>query len=54
MAEHRLGSALVVRKGKLVGVFTVTDACRVLAGWLREMGAEVEGDGLIADWKLRG
>ena len=27
---------------------------RVLAGWLREMGAEVEGDGLIADWKLRG
>jgi hypothetical protein len=26
---------------------------RVLAGWLREMGAEVEGDGLIADWRLR-
>lgn len=26
---------------------------RVLASWLREMGAEVEGDGLIADWKLR-
>ena len=26
---------------------------RVLAGWLREMGAEVEGDGLIADWKRR-
>jgi hypothetical protein len=26
---------------------------RVLAGWLREMGAEVEGDGLTADWKLR-
>lgn len=26
---------------------------RVLAGWLREMGAQVEGDGLIADWKLR-
>jgi hypothetical protein len=26
---------------------------RVLAGWLREMGANVEGDGLIADWKLR-
>ena len=36
MAEHRLGSALVTRKGKLVGVFTVTDACRVLAQWLRE------------------
>ena len=26
---------------------------RVVAGWLREMGAEVEGDGLIADWELR-
>jgi hypothetical protein len=26
---------------------------RVLAGWLREMGANVEGDGLIADWRLR-
>ncbi len=26
---------------------------RVLAGWLREMGVEVDGDGLIADWKLR-
>jgi len=26
---------------------------RVLAGWLREMGADVQGDGLIADWKLR-
>lgn len=36
LAEHRVGSALVTRKGKLVGVFTVTDACRVLAGWLRE------------------
>lgn len=28
MAEHRLGSALVTLKGKLVGVFTSTDACR--------------------------
>jgi hypothetical protein len=26
---------------------------RVLAGWLREMGVDVQGDGLIADWKLR-
>lgn len=26
---------------------------RVLAGWLRELGAEVEGDGLIAEWQLR-
>jgi acetoin utilization protein AcuB len=36
LAEHRLGSALVTRRGKLVGVFTVTDACRALAAWLRE------------------
>ena len=28
-------SALVTRRGKLVGVFTVTDACRLLAAWLR-------------------
>lgn len=35
MADHRLGSALVTRRGKLVGVFTVTDACRVLGAWLR-------------------
>lgn len=31
MAEHRLGSAIVTRNGKLAGIFTVTDACRALA-----------------------
>ena len=31
MAEDRLGCALVVEKEKLVGIFTTTDACRVLA-----------------------
>ena len=31
MAERQLGSALVTRHGKLAGIFTVTDACRVLA-----------------------
>ena len=36
MAEEHLGSAIVTRKGKLAGVFTVTDACRVLAETLRE------------------
>jgi acetoin utilization protein AcuB len=36
MAEHRLGSALVTRNGKLVGVFTTTDACRAFAQHLRE------------------
>ena len=34
MAEHRLGSALVTRQGKLVGVFTTTDACRTFANHL--------------------
>ena len=36
MAEHRIGAALVTRKGKLAGVFTVTDACRHFAEFLRE------------------
>jgi len=31
MTERHIGSALVVRKGRLAGIFTVTDACRVLA-----------------------
>jgi acetoin utilization protein AcuB len=36
MAERHLGSALVTRGGKLVGIFTTTDACRALARILRE------------------
>jgi len=35
MAERHLGSALVTRSGKLVGIFTTTDACRALARVLR-------------------
>lgn len=31
MAERHLGSALVVENGRLVGLFTATDACRVLS-----------------------
>ncbi|HVN45120.1 MAG TPA: CBS domain-containing protein [Steroidobacteraceae bacterium] len=31
MAEHRIGSAIVTKNDKLVGIFTVTDACRALA-----------------------
>jgi acetoin utilization protein AcuB len=34
MSDRRLGSALVTRKGKLAGIFTMTDACRVLADQL--------------------
>ena len=29
MAKHRMGSALVTRNGKLVGIFTTTDVCRL-------------------------
>jgi acetoin utilization protein AcuB len=31
MAEHHIGSAIVTKRDKLVGIFTVTDACRALA-----------------------
>ena len=44
MAEHRLGSAVVTRKGKLVGVFTSTDACRAFADYLREQFSPPGGD----------
>lgn len=36
MAERHIGSALVTRHGKLVGIFTTTDACRALARILKE------------------
>jgi len=35
MADRHIGSAMVMRKGKLAGIFTTTDACRVLARLLR-------------------
>ena len=34
MAEKRVGSVLVTEDGKLVGIFTTTDACAVLAALL--------------------
>jgi CBS domain-containing protein len=46
MADHRLGSAIVTRRGKLAGVFTYTDACRAFADYLediREAGGEDAG-----------
>jgi CBS domain-containing protein len=44
LARERIGSALVTRRGKLVGVFTVTDACRLLADWLRARFPASHGD----------
>jgi len=35
MAQQHTGTALVVRKGRLVGIFTATDACRYLGKLLR-------------------
>ncbi|MEZ5565226.1 MAG: CBS domain-containing protein [Gammaproteobacteria bacterium] len=44
MAEHHLGAAIVTRRGKLAGIFTVTDACRHFADFLREQVRRSGGD----------
>lgn len=36
MADRRIGSALVTRNDKLVGILTTTDVCRLLGESLRE------------------
>jgi len=41
MAERRIGSALVTRDDKLVGIITSPDVCRTLAGVIRQL----RGDG---------
>lgn len=40
MAARHIGSAMVTKHGKLVGIFTVTDACRALAQLLDEDESE--------------
>ena len=37
MARSHLGSALVVKRGKLVGIFTSSDACRIFGECLRNL-----------------
>jgi CBS domain-containing protein len=44
MAEHRIGSALVTRRGKLAGVFTANDACRAFADYLDDVLTIDNGD----------
>ncbi len=44
MANRQLDSVLITRIDKLVGVFTVTDACRYFAEHLREPFAPNNGD----------
>ncbi len=39
MATHRIGSAIVTRRGKLAGVLTTNDACRVFADYLDDVTA---------------
>ncbi len=36
MAERHVGAALVTRQGRIAGIFTATDACRVLGEYLNE------------------
>ena len=43
MAEGHLGAVLAVKEGKLAGIFTVTDACRVFAGHLRGLFPDPRG-----------
>jgi acetoin utilization protein AcuB len=35
LASHHIGSALVTKDGRLVGIFTSSDACRLFGDWLR-------------------
>jgi acetoin utilization protein AcuB len=42
MAEKHIGSVIVTKGDKLVGIFTVTDACRALAQVLGELGEEAD------------
>jgi len=37
MADRHIGSAIVVKHGKLAGILSVTDVCRVLARLLAEL-----------------
>ncbi|MDJ0851279.1 MAG: CBS domain-containing protein [Myxococcota bacterium] len=44
MARRKIGSALVVKQGKLAGIFTATDACRAFGDFLRAMFPDGSGD----------
>lgn len=44
MADRHIGCVLVVKNGKLVGLFTTTDACRVFGESLRAKRSETDGD----------
>ena len=37
MATHHVGSAIVTKHGRIAGIFTATDACRVSCEHLRKL-----------------
>jgi CBS domain-containing protein len=39
MSERHVGSALVTKHGRLAGIFTATDACRLYGEHLRELSS---------------
>jgi acetoin utilization protein AcuB len=44
MAKRHIGSAIVTRSGKLVGMFTSVDACRSYGEYLAEQFPQSDGD----------
>ena len=44
MATSHIGSALVTKSGRLVGIFTATDACRTFCQYLRSVFPSPPGD----------
>jgi acetoin utilization protein AcuB len=44
MVEHNVDAALVVKDGKLAGIFTTTDACRCFGQLLRTLFPKGGGD----------
>ena len=45
MAARHIGSSIVLRHGRLAGVFSATDACRLLAEFLRDRFRPGEPEG---------
>ena len=50
MAERHIGSALVVEGGRLVGILTTSDVCRVFADFLQSAPQPVRPPG-SGDWR---
>jgi CBS domain-containing protein len=44
MAQRHAGAAVIVKKRKLAGILTTTDACRLLAELLRARFRDTDGD----------